>query len=330
MKLSTCPAPHSSPGGLRLCSKCFRPLVHGNRLHPQQVAFCAASLQLHLPLFSAKGRTPALKGFVCTALPHRQSTPSSPHSRPAEPLAVACIRSQLQLSTCLAPHSSPEGLRLHNTPHRQTPEHTQQSAFAPGCNTCIGLQSQSDEAQHLPRTALQPWRASFVQQCFRPLVQGNRLHPQQVAFCAVSLDRHPTQYRSALPGAALRPSGSICAAMLSLSNATARIRCRLLSCSKSAAAFSCFCRSFLPGCRTPALKGFVCTTCRTTRRQSTHNSQHSRPAVQFASACIRSQMKLSTCLAPHSSPGGLRLCSSAFARSGTATGCIRSRLPSMQ
>ena len=141
--------------------QCFRPLVHGNRLHPQQVAFCAASLQLHLPLFSAKGRTPALKGFVCTALPHRQSTPSSPHSRPAELLAVACIRSQLQLSTCPAPHSSPGGLRL--------------------CS-----------------------------KCFRPLVQGNRLHPQQVAFYAERLDQHPTPYRSAFPGAALRPSGSIC------------------------------------------------------------------------------------------------------------------------
>ena len=77
---------------------------------------------------------------------------------------------------------------------------------------------------------------------------------------------------------------------------------------------------------------FVCTSphCRTVRRQNNSSSPHSRPAEPLAVACIRSQMKLSTCHAPHSSPGGLRLCSSAFARSGTATGCIRSRLPSVQ
>ena len=140
----------------------------------------------------------------------------------------------------------PFGLHLRNMPHRlhrQPPKHSQQSASAPGCNTRIGLHSQSDEAQHLPCTALQPWRASFVQQGFRPLVHGNRLHPQQVAFYAVSLELHPTPYRSALPSAALRPPGSICAAMLSLSNAAVRIRCRLLSCSKSAAAFAAlFCQ----------------------------------------------------------------------------------------
>ena len=101
----------------------------------------------------------------------------------------------------------------------------------------------------MPCTALQPWRASFVQQCFRPLVHGNRLHPQQVAFYAVSLELHPTPYRSALPSAALRPPGSICAAMLSLSNATLRIA----------------------------------------RRQSTRSSPHSRPAGPLAVACIRIQ-----------------------------------------
>ena len=162
-----------------MCSKCFRPLVHGNRLHPQQVAFFAASLHPHSAAFTAL---------------HCQGTPSSPHSRPAVTLASACIRSQMKLSTCLAPHSSPGGLRL--------------------CS-----------------------------KCFRPLGHGNRLHPQQVAFYAVSLELHPTPYRSALPGAALRPAGSICAALLSFSNATARIRSRLLSCSKSAAAFAAlFCQ----------------------------------------------------------------------------------------
>ena len=72
-----------------------------------------------------------------------------------------------------------------------------------------------------------------MQQCFRPLVHGNRLHPQQVAFYAATLNLHPATYRSALPSAALRHAGSICAAMLSPNNATASFRCRLLSYSKS-------------------------------------------------------------------------------------------------
>jgi len=43
------------------------------RLAMQQPAFAAgcsraASLQLHFPLFSARCRTPALKGFVCAAV----------------------------------------------------------------------------------------------------------------------------------------------------------------------------------------------------------------------------------------------------------------------
>jgi len=169
---------HSSPGGLRLCSKCFRPLVHGNRLHPQQVAFCAASLDLHPTPYRSALPGAALRpaGSICTTcrIARRQSTRSSPHSRPAVQFASACIRSQMRLSTCPAPHSSPGGLRL--------------------CS-----------------------------KCFRPLVHGNSLHPQQVAFYAAS------PYRSALPGAALRPSGSICAAMLSLSNAAVRIRAQLFN-----------------------------------------------------------------------------------------------------
>ena len=136
--------------------------------------------------------------------------------------------------------------------------------------------------------------------CFRPLVHGNRLHPQQVAFYAATLNLHPATYRSALPSAALRPAGSICAAMLSLNNATASIRIQL------------HLLLFTAMCRTPALKGFVCTTLRIARRQSTRNSPHSRPVDQFSSACSRSQMRLSTCPAPHSSPGGLRLCSMCF------------------
>ena len=114
MKLSTCPAPHSSPGGLRLCSKCFRPLVHGNRLHPQQVAFYAASLDLHTDQ-------------------HYQAL----HSALRAPFAQQCFRSVTQQPAfaagcslaaslhphsaafaalfCQVPHTSPEGLRLHKS-----------------------------------------------------------------------------------------------------------------------------------------------------------------------------------------------------------------------
>ena len=89
-------------------------------------------------------------GLYLRKMPHclhasRQSTPSSPHSRPAELLASACIRSQMKLSTCPAPHSSPGGLHL--------------------CSMCL-----------------------------RPLGHGNRLHPQQVAFCAVSLHPHSAAF----------------------------------------------------------------------------------------------------------------------------------------
>jgi len=41
-------------------------------------------------------------------------------------------------------------------------------------------------------------------------------------------------------------------------------------------------------------------------------------------------MRLSTCLAPHSSPEGLRLCSSAFACLCTAAACIRTQPLSVQ
>ena len=172
----------------------------------------------------------------------------------------------------------------------------------------------------MPCTALQPWRASFVQQCFRPLVHGNRLHPQQVAFCTAS------PYRSALPGAALRPAGSICAAMLSCSNATARIRCRLLSCSKSAAAFAAL-HFHVPH---SALRAPLAQHCRTARRQNTSSNPHPRPTVPqsqrpaFAVSC-------SSALALHCTPAlaGFVCAASAFARWCKATGCIRSRLPSV-
>ena len=235
----------------------------------------------------------------------------------------------------------PFGLYLRNMPHRQTPEHSQQSAFAPSCSIRSGLHSQSNEAQHLPCTALQPWRASFVQQCFRPLVQGNRLHPQQVAFYAVSL--HPHSAAFAALHCQSTPSSPHARPALTLASACIRSQMRLSTCPAPHSSpgglrlcSKCF-RPLVQGnrlhpqqvafyaerlqlhlplftsmCRTPALKGFVGTTLRIARRQSTRSSPHSRPAVQFASACIRSQMKLSTCPAPHSSPGGLRLCSKCF------------------
>ena len=99
---------------------------------------------------------------------------------------------------CQVPHTSPEGLRLHSI--AAPPEHTQQSAFAPSCTTRFGLHSQSAAAQHLPCTALQPWRASFVQQVLSPA--WARQQAASAAGC--------------------------------------------LLCSKSASAFSCICRSFLP------------------------------------------------------------------------------------
>jgi len=54
---------------------------------------------------------------------------NSPHSHSA---AFAAL-------FCQVPHTSPEGLRLHITalPHRQPPEHSQQSAFAPSCTACF-------------------------------------------------------------------------------------------------------------------------------------------------------------------------------------------------
>jgi len=64
-----------------------------NSPHPPPVALLQQDcirIQLYLLLFTARCRTPALKGFVCTALPHRQ-----------------------------------------------TPEHSQQSAFAPSCTACF-------------------------------------------------------------------------------------------------------------------------------------------------------------------------------------------------
>jgi len=88
----------------------------------------------------------------------------------------------------------------------------------------------------------------------QPTASNQHLHP--AAPCAASqlhiLAPRPLCARSAHEAACLicdhsalpfRPSGSICAAMLSLSNATARIRRRLLSCSKSAATFAAlFCQ----------------------------------------------------------------------------------------
>ena len=319
-------------------------------------------------------------GLYLRKMPHslhasRQNTSSNPHPRPVDQFASSCIRSQMRLSTCPAPHSSPGGLRLcssafarwckatgcirsrlpslqqdwiyipisitrrctppcglhlHNMPHRQTPKHSQQSAFAPGCSIRIGLHSQSDEAQHLPCTALQPWGASFVQQVLSPA--GARQQAASAAGCLLCCKSGST-YSSALPGAALRPAGSICAAMLSLRNATARIRCRSLSCSKSASAFSCIYHSsppehsqqsaFAPGCNTRIglhsqsneAQHLPCTALQPWRAsfvQQVLSPAGARQQAASAAGCLLCSKSAAAfaalfCQGPHTSPEGLRL-----------------------
>ena len=173
---------------------------------------------------------------------------NSPHSRPVDQFSSACSRSQMRLSTCPAPHSSPGGLRLCSSAFARWCKATgcirsRLPSVQKGCS-CIcrsflpgaappdsralpavrirarlyhnrtGLQSQSDEAQHLSCTALQPWRASFVQQCFRQLVHGNRLHPQQVAFCAEMLQLYVPLFSTRCRTPALK--GFVCTRLLSL------------------------------------------------------------------------------------------------------------------
>lgn len=77
--------------------------------------------------------------------------------------------------------------------------------------------------------------------------------------------------------ASLRPAGSICVAMLSLSIATVRIRTRLYHSLRPAFAVSC--SSALALHRTPALKGFVCAA-------------SAFAGWCMAAACIRMQPRL--------------------------------------
>jgi len=147
---------------------------------------------------------------------------NSPHSHSA---AFAALH-------CQVPHTSPEGLRLHNTPHRQTPEHFQQSASAPDCTTiaaaCIRSQMKLSTC---PAPHSSPGGLRLCSKCFRPLVQGNSLPPKSVAFGAASLPPQPAAFTAHHRCSAHQP----CRASLPLQcfarlgTATTRIRCWLLS-----------------------------------------------------------------------------------------------------
>ena len=231
MPLFTARVPHTSPEGLRLHSIAAPPE------HTQQSAFAPGSntrIGLHSQSDEAQHlpRT-ALQPWRASFVQQVLSPVGARQQAASAAGCLLCSKSAAAFAAlhCQGPHTSPEGLRLHNI--AAPPEHSQQSAFAPGCNTRSGLHSQSDEAQHLPCTALQPWRASFVQQVLSPA--GARQQAASAAGCLLCSKTGST-YRSAFPGAALRPAGSICAAMLSLNNATARIRAQLINSHRPAVA----------------------------------------------------------------------------------------------
>ncbi len=237
MRISTCPAPHSSPGGLRLCSSAFArwctatgcirsrlPSVlqvhtdqHYQALHSalrapfaqqcfraatQQPAFAAgcsraASLQLHLPLFTSMCRTPP-----CGLLLHSIAAPPDARTLPA-------IRIRARL--------------YHNR---------------------SGLHSQSAAAQHLPCTALQPWRASFVQQVLSPV--GARQQAASAAGCLLYCKSGSTS--NSIPISITRRCTPPCGLHLR-SNAFAQQRNspHSLPVALVQQVCSCICRSLLPG-----------------------------------------------------------------------------------
>lgn len=107
-----------SPDGLRLCSMCLRPLVHGNRLHPQPAAFtaqhrCSAHqpCQASLPLQCFARLGTATTRIRCWLLSLQGS---SLHAQPAAPSVHAIIQRCIPLF----------GLHLRNMPDRQPPEHS--------------------------------------------------------------------------------------------------------------------------------------------------------------------------------------------------------------
>ena len=126
------------PCGLHLRSNAF--VQQRNSPHSLPVALLqqvCIRIQLHLPLFTAKCRTPALKGFVCTTLrtARRQNTSSNPHPRPTVPqsqrpaFAVSC-------SSALALHRTPALAGFVCAAVLSPAQARQQAASAAGCLLC--------------------------------------------------------------------------------------------------------------------------------------------------------------------------------------------------
>ena len=94
----------------------------------------AASLHSHAaaPAHPCKRYTPALKGFVCTALLRCSWHGNSLHPQPVA-LAAASLHSQpaASRSSLQAPHTSPKGLRYRCS--ASLARARQQPAFAAGC-----------------------------------------------------------------------------------------------------------------------------------------------------------------------------------------------------
>ena len=210
---------HSSPLGLRYrcsaslfvarqqpasaagCSRCSKPAfasscfcgtatgrIRSRLLAWQQPAFAFSCISAH----PCKRCTPALSGFVTAAVLRCSWHGNSLHPQPVALMA------------------------------------RQQAAFAAGCSRCSKPAFAASCILLIPASdALQPFRPSLPLQCFA--VRGtaiacsrSRWFPVQQVCIRIQL--HAAQQ---LPGAALRPPGSICAAMLSLLPAPARIRTQL-------------------------------------------------------------------------------------------------------
>ncbi len=156
----------------------------------------------------------------------------------------------------------------------------------------VSRNMQSDEAQHLPCTALQPWRASFVQQVLSPA--GARQQAASAAGCLLCSKSGATS--NSIPISITRRCTPPCGLHLR-SNAFAQQRNSPHSLPVALLQQVCIriqlhLPLFTAKCRTPALKGFVCTTLRTARRQNTSSNPHPRPTVPqsqrpaFAVSCI--------------------------------------------
>jgi len=160
-------------------------------------------------------------------------------------------------------------IQLHTDQHYQALH----SAFAPSCSIRIGLHSQSDEAQHLPCTALQPWRASFVQQVLSPA--GARQQAASAAGCLLCSKSGSTS--NSIPISITRRCTPPCGLHLR-SNAFAQQRNNPHSLPVALLQQVCIriqlhLPLFTARCRTPALKGFVCTAL--PHRQTPEHTQQS-------------------------------------------------------